>query len=142
MKQLLQILILLLLPLGLLFFGIQHLMRDVNSYSFPSTFGKIIDAASDASTQKHLRMMQGTYYSVYVTYQYRVGNSTYQNRLQVCNDVALESSKRVFSQYPKGASVRVYYNPEHPDRSSFTVGRDLTADIVFLLLCLILPSSW
>lgn len=129
-------------PVICLPFGIRVLMHDVSSYSFPCIVARVVDVGSDSDNTPHLKMVRGAAYAIYVTDSYTIGPTTYVARRPVSDYCGIDEAKSIFNRYHKGDSVMVYYDPAHPERSSLQRGRDLTSDLVFVFLCMVLPMAW
>lgn len=113
MKRLVQILILL---VGVVI-GTREALEMRSSLKWPSTEGQIISSTISKSTRDEDGCCE---YELHVRYSYQVDGMVLEgNRLRVRSDSSqfLSHVEKKQAEYPVGARVKVYYDPEQPDRS-------------------------
>ena len=87
---------------------------------------------------------EGAIYKTVIQYKYTIGEKEYfSNRVFYGDYIGRNFSysvKKIVNKYVKGATVSVYYNPQHPNKSVLETGihpviyRELIVGILFLLL--------
>ncbi|SIQ18143.1 DUF3592 domain-containing protein [Aquipseudomonas alcaligenes] len=112
--------VLYLLMLGvMLYFGIQQALEMGDSREWPTTEGVITASRIDRQLADSA-YRSGYEYEVRVEYSYQVDGVRYQGnrlRIQPAEYSSASSARRELMQYPVGGKVRVYYNPQQPERS-------------------------
>ena len=95
--------------------GIFLLLITQESRTWPSTQGVISESW----------WMQGTKSScAVIRYKYRVGERSYEGNsiLPYSNEYSQAEQRLKVDQYPVGANVKVFYDPNHPQNSCLEVG--------------------
>ena len=100
--------------------GVQNLRRGSASKHWPTTEGRILSSVVRRSSGR-----QGTICEPDIVYQYAVDGTDYAHWAvdlrglgTTCGSVAAE----VVARYPVGATVTVYYDPDHPERAVLEPG--------------------
>ena len=124
----------LLFGLSLLGGGIWGVLRSAPTTSWPSTEGVIqesrIEDGLDSPDEPRIR------------YSYSVDGNPYMGkRIRYMLVISDGATQRLMSQYPQGAQVRVYYDPQRPDRAVLQAGGVVTG-VVFLTTGLVLLALW
>ncbi len=104
-----------LVGLGLMGAVIFQGVRLVSSSSWPTTEGRVLSSHVDSYVDSE----GDTMYSAEVYYEYIVGGATYRGDLirfgsNSGSTSARRSQQRIVDNYPVGASILVYYNPDDP----------------------------
>jgi hypothetical protein len=105
-----------------LFSFVMFMMCSVKAYrdqlSLPSwqeTNARVIDSYIEPNDRGDV-----TTFDPYIVYEYQVHNKMYRaHRISIFKTSNSNSCEmqRVVDQYPKGLSVKCYYNPDHPERA-------------------------
>ncbi|MBN2004018.1 MAG: DUF3592 domain-containing protein [Anaerolineae bacterium] len=106
------------LPLGLLGFYVYRRSKQAGairqaSQSWPSVSGKVLESRFGFRLGSRVTVVP------YVLYEYNVGGRLYQaQQIRAGDNIFLvrngQYASRVIDQYPEGALVTVYYNPDSP----------------------------
>lgn len=122
MKKLMQVLCMALAA----FFAAKEALEMGDSKEWPDTHGVITSSQilkenrKDYGNNSSRTSTHHYAYRVWVQYSYQVNASTYiGKRIRVrSHTYSLESlAQRELAEYPVGKTVKVYYNPEDPERS-------------------------
>ena len=107
----------------ILYFGIQQALEMDDSREWPTTEGVItrslIVQHHPRGSEKH-GYAQRREYEVRVEYSYDVEGTRYGGdrlRIRPNRYQGERSAKRELAKYPAGQKVKVYYDPEKPERS-------------------------
>ena len=132
---------LLLLGFGVLltYWGSTQLRLAYQTHAWPATPGTILKANVIEQIQTNNDQPFTEYYPD-ITYQYTVGDKTYEaSRVQAGpqRTIGSDGADKLRYRYPKGTDVTVYYNPQNPqqavlERTSYTEGALSLAAGVFL----------
>ena len=114
--------------------------------SWKITEGEIINSKMQESY-----FDEGAMYKAVIQYKYIIGEKEYfSNRVFHGDYIGKNFSKSVktlINKYVKGATVLVYYNPQHPNKSVLETGihpviyRELIVGILFLLLSIVMLTK-
>jgi hypothetical protein len=122
MKKLMQAFFLALM----LFFGVKEALEMGASREWPETQGVITSSQilkenrTDYGNDSHRARTHQYAYKVRVQYSYQVNAIAYRgNRIQIRSNTHSSEryAQRELAEYPVGKTVKVYYNPEEPERS-------------------------
>lgn len=113
----------------------QTLSKAKNSAHWPSTDGIVLSTDYDRTSAG-----RRTNNEPYVTYSYQVHGKSFTSN--VCSFGDGMSESEVFTKYPSGRRVIVFYDPEHPQEATLVkgVGDETMAGVRYaqVLLCLAL----
>lgn len=125
-----------LVGMGAIWMGYYFHQQDAASRDWPSVAGtvlrsKIEKTRSTTGTGAGKRTV--TKYSPYVQYTYRVDGRSYRSSRIAYGQLEKPASRTV-DRYAEGKRVKVYYNPEKPERSVLEPGTDSIRNIVFMAI--------
>ena len=110
----------------ILFFGLRSYQESRASQDWPSVEGEIRSSEVVSSRSSE----GGRTYRAEVTYRYTVDGVSYTGDRIQASTISSSSGSRASAmhrKYPKGKSVKVFYNPERPDRALLEPGASMGA---------------
>lgn len=114
------------LVLSALYFSFITLPNHLNSQHWPEVIGEV--SHSEVIKRKKLKRSgtgkSTTTYAANIYYQYTVAGEQYQHQQTMLVDHNTDALVRqaIQHQYPDGANIKVYYNPENASQSALAPG--------------------
>jgi uncharacterized protein DUF3592 len=114
-----------------LYWGIGELLEANDARGWPSSAGRIVESYESGEAP-------------HITYEYPVEGETLQStRLFIGEYKGIEShAKALVAEYPEGAAVPVFFNPEEPTASVLQHRFPWTNLILCLMGCGFLGGAW
>jgi hypothetical protein len=120
---------------GLCLFGASHVYQGIASTAWPTVDGKIV--------YSHTRSVQ--HYETLLWYEYYVGNQRFLgNNYRTGGNVTLfrDVAEAAARRYPKGQTVKVYYNPMNPGEALLEPGTWWGNYVLPVLGLIVLAAAW
>ena len=108
-------------------FGFRNRKKGTESQNWPKVTGTITQTTIKKDTSTDEDGFTTTSFTPEVEYQYQIGSAAYSNkRVSFGGTRSFNSHKKAeasISQYPTNASVLVYYDPQNPEESRTSSGK-------------------
>jgi uncharacterized protein DUF3592 len=137
------------------FVGLPAVLTGVESVDWPSTKGKVTLSRGTWTLERNPMTDRLTkYYRAELEYEYEVNGTKYQSTNIAMNSAQINypsqgAAELVAKQYPRGATVTVYYNPDEPHVAVLKKGQSymsigpllLGIPIIFLGLVVLVATT-
>jgi hypothetical protein len=101
--------------IGTTFWGLKIILDSRKSRAWPSAKGRIVVSKLNSDDDELLPE---------ISYRYTIGDTPYETSLEFPRGTTptRELSTHYVNKFPAGANIDVYYNPEHPEKTTLEPG--------------------
>jgi hypothetical protein len=122
--------------------GARQLAKGRQTLSWDSTLGRIVDSTVVRRQNHGSKVRNKPSYHPRIEYRYEIGDEVYENDVIAVYTLSSNDrskAQRYTSEYPAGATAKVFYNPSAPHESVLKPGTSFSSWILILVgVCFLL----